>query len=384
MEQIVRADIAAFGAGRADMANAMIEQSGVRVRPERNRGRSAGINPSGRFEPVTRHAFDDGWDSIEDLPPFRTEVQVEKPRTIITRNDSPDISFDRSINPYRGCEHGCVYCFARPSHSYMGLSPGLDFESKLFAKPDAARLLDKELSKPGYQPRTIAIGTNTDPYQPVERQWRIMREILEVLEARGHPVGIVTKSALVVRDIDILARMAERGLAKVALSVTTIDRMLARTMEPRASTPAKRLEAIRQLSEAGIPASVMVAPIVPGLNDQEMERILDSASAAGAREAGYVLLRLPLEVAPIFKDWLLRHYPDRYRHVMSLIRSMRDGKDYDSEWGKRMKGSGPYAWQIGRRFEIAAKRLGINTVRRRLRTDHFVPAARQYEQLTLL
>ena len=384
MEQIVRADIAAFGAGRAEMANAMIEQSGVRVRPERSRGRSAGINPSGRFEPVSRHGFDDGWNSIEDLPPFKTEVQVEKPRTIITRNDSPDISFDRSINPYRGCEHGCVYCFARPTHSYMGLSPGLDFESKLFAKPDAARLLDRELSKPGYQPRTIAIGTNTDPYQPVERQWRIMREILEVLEARGHPVGIVTKSALVVRDIDILARMAERGLAKVALSVTTMDRMLARTMEPRASTPTKRLEAIRQLSDAGIPASVMVAPIVPGLNDQEMERILDSAYAAGAREAGYVLLRLPLEVAPIFKDWLLRHYPDRYRHVMSLIRSMRDGKDYDSEWGKRMKGSGPYAWQIGRRFELAAKRLGLNTERRRLRTDHFVPAARQYEQLTLL
>ena len=384
MEQIVRADIAAFGAGRAEMANAMIEQSGVRVRPERSRGRSAGINPSGRFEPVSRHGFDDGWNSIEDLPPFKTEVQVEKPRTIITRNDSPDISFDRSINPYRGCEHGCVYCFARPTHSYMGLSPGLDFESKLFAKPDAARLLDRELSKPGYQPRTIAIGTNTDPYQPVERQWRIMREVLEVLEARGHPVGIVTKSALVVRDIDILARMAERGLAKVALSVTTMDRMLARTMEPRASTPTKRLEAIRQLSDAGIPASVMVAPIVPGLNDQEMERILDSAYAAGAREAGYVLLRLPLEVAPIFKDWLLRHYPDRYRHVMSLIRSMRDGKDYDSEWGKRMKGSGPYAWQIGRRFELAAKRLGLNTERRRLRTDHFVPAARQYEQLTLL
>ncbi len=384
MEQIVSADIAAFGAGRADMANAMIEESGIRIRPDRNRGRSAGINPSGRFEPVTRHVFDDGWNSIEELPPFRTEVQVERPRTIITRNTSPDISFDRSINPYRGCEHGCVYCFARPTHAFMGLSPGLDFESKLFAKPDAAKLLDRELSKEGYQPRTIAIGTNTDPYQPVERQWRIMREILEVLEARGHPVGIVTKSALVVRDIDILARMAERGLAKVALSVTTIDRMLARTMEPRASTPAKRLEAIRQLSEAGIPASVMVAPIVPGLNDQEMERILDSASAAGAREAGYVLLRLPLEVAPIFKDWLLRHYPDRYRHVMSLIRSMRDGKDYDPDWGKRMKGSGPYAWQIGRRFEIAAKRLGLNTVRRRLRTDHFVPAARQYEQLTLL
>ena len=384
MEHIVRADIAAFGAGRAEMANAMIEQSGMRVRPDRNRGRSAGINPSGRFEPVSRHVFDDGWNSLEELPPFKTEVQVEKPRTIITRNESPDISFDRSINPYRGCEHGCVYCFARPSHSFMGLSPGLDFEAKLFAKPDAARLLDKELSKDGYQPRTIAIGTNTDPYQPIEKQYRIMREILEVLEARGHPVGIVTKSALVTRDIDILSRMAERGLAKVALSVTTLDRMLARTMEPRASTPTKRLEAIRQLSDAGIPASVMVAPIIPGLTDQEMERILDSARAAGAREAGYVVLRLPLEVSPIFKDWLLRHYPDRYRHVMSLIRSMRDGKDYDSEWGKRMKGAGPYAWQIGRRFEITAKRLGLNAERRTLRTDQFVAAVNATEQLMLL
>ncbi|MEI9417287.1 PA0069 family radical SAM protein [Mesorhizobium sp. Cs1321R2N1] len=384
MEPIMRADIAAFGAGRAEMANAMIEQSGMRVRPDRNRGRSAGINPSGRFEPVSRHVFDDGWSSLEELPPFKTEVQVEKPRTIITRNESPDISFDRSINPYRGCEHGCVYCFARPTHSFMGLSPGLDFESKLFAKPDAARLLDKELSKDGYQPRTIAIGTNTDPYQPIEKQYRIMREILEVLEARGHPVGIVTKSALVVRDIDILSRMAERGLAKVALSVTTLDRMLARTMEPRASTPTKRLEAIRQLSEAGIPASVMVAPIIPGLTDQEMERILDSAHHAGAREAGYVVLRLPLEVSPIFKDWLLRHYPDRYRHVMSLSRSMRDGKDYDSEWGKRMKGAGPYAWQIGRRFEITAKRLGLNAERRTLRTDQFVAAGKDQEQLMLL
>ncbi len=384
MEQIVRADIAAFGAGRAEMANAMIEQSGMRVRPDRNRGRSAGINPSGRFEPISRHVFDDGWDSLGDLPPFKTEVQVERPRTIITRNESPDISFDRSINPYRGCEHGCVYCFARPTHAFMGLSPGLDFEAKLFAKPDAARLLDRELSKDGYTPRTIAIGTNTDPYQPIEKQYRIMREILEVLEARGHPVGIVTKSALVTRDIDILARMAERGLAKVALSVTTLDRMLARTMEPRASTPTKRLEAIRQLSDAGIPTSVMVAPIIPGLTDQEMERILDSARAAGAREAGYVVLRLPLEVSPIFKDWLLRHYPDRYRHVMSLVRSMRDGKDYDSEWGKRMKGAGPYAWQIGRRFEIAAKRLGLNIERRTLRTDQFVVAAKENEQLMLL
>ncbi len=384
MEQIAHADIAAFTSGRAEMANAMIEQSGMRVRPDRNRGRSAGINPSGRFEPVSRHIFDDGWNSLEDLPPFKTEVQVEKPRTIITRNESPDISFDRSINPYRGCEHGCVYCFARPTHSFMGLSAGLDFESKLFAKPDAAKLLDKELSKEGYQPRTIAIGTNTDPYQPVEKQWRIMREILEVLEARNHPVGIVTKSALVTRDIDILSRMAERGLAKVALSVTTLDRMLARTMEPRAATPTKRLETIRQLSDAGIPTSVMVAPIIPGLTDSEIERILDAARAAGARDAGYVILRLPLEVSPIFKDWLLRHYPDRYRHVMSLIRSMRDGKDYDSEWGKRMKGSGPYAWQIGRRFEIAARRLGLNAEKTPLRTDLFVAAEKRNEQLVLL
>ncbi len=383
MEPIVQADVAAFGTGRSEMANAMIEQSGLRLRPDRARGRAAGINPSGRYEPVSRHVFDDGWESLEELPPFKTEVQVERPRTIITRNSSPDISFDRSVNPYRGCEHGCVYCFARPTHAYMGLSPGLDFEARLFAKPDAARLLDKELSKEGYTPRTIAIGTNTDPYQPIEKQYRIMREILEVLEARGHPVGIVTKSALVTRDIDILARMAERGLAKVALSVTTMDRRLARTMEPRAATPTKRLETIRQLADAGIPTSVLVAPIIPGLNDQELERILDSARAAGAREAGYVVLRLPLEVAPIFKDWLLRNYPDRYRHVMSLIRSMRDGKDYDAEWGKRMKGAGPYAWQIGRRFEIAAKKLGLNTQRLSLRTDQFV-AGKHSEQLMLL
>src|SRR5690606_9234637 len=385
MEQIAKAhNLASLGGGRARLADALVQESGVRIEIDRRRGRGAGINPTGRFEPVTRHVFDDGWETLEDLPPFKTEVQVERPRTIVTRNDSPDISFDRSINPYRGCEHGCVYCFARPTHSYMGLSPGLDFESKLFAKPDAAKLLDKELSKEGYQPRTIAIGTNTDPYQPIEKQWRIMREILEVLDARNHPVGIVTKSALVTRDIDILSRMAERGLAKVALSVTTLDRMLARTMEPRASTPTKRLEAIRQLSDAGIPASVMVAPIVPGLTDSEIERILDAARAAGAQDAGYVLLRLPLEVSPIFKDWLLRHYPERYRHVMSLVRSMRDGKDYDSEWGKRMRGTGPYAWQIGRRFEIAARRLGLNARRTSLRTDLFVQAEKKNEQLILL
>ncbi|MDN2566742.1 PA0069 family radical SAM protein [Aquibium sp. A9E412] len=384
MEQIGRADIAAFTGGGPDMANAIIEESGIRVGGERRRGRSAGINPSGRYEPLTRHVFDDGWNSLEELPPFKTEVQVERPRNIITRNQSPDISFDRSINPYRGCEHGCVYCFARPSHAYMGLSPGLDFEARLFAKPDAARLLERELGKKGYEPRTIAIGTNTDPYQPVERQWRIMREVLEVLEAHDHPVGIVTKSALVTRDVDILARMAGKGLAKVALSVTTLDRKLARTMEPRAATPARRLEAMRTLSEAGVPVSVMIGPVIPGLNDHEIERILDSAAAFGAREAGYIILRLPLEVSPVFKDWLLRHYPDRFRHVMSLVRSMRGGKDYDAEWGRRMKGSGPYAWQIGRRFEIAARRYGLNREKRTLRTDLFKPPHRQGEQLVLI
>jgi len=383
MEPILKADVAAFKSGGAEMANAMIEDSGLRVGFDRRRGRGAGVNPSGRFEPVSRHVFDDGWETLEELPPFKTEVQVEKPRTIITRNDSPDISFDRSINPYRGCEHGCVYCFARPTHAYMGLSPGLDFEAKLFAKPDAPKLLERELAREGYVPRTIAIGTNTDPYQPIEKGWRIMREILEVLEAHNHPVGIVTKSALVTRDMDILSRMAEKGLAKVALSVTTLDRRLARTMEPRAATPPRRLQALRTLSDAGVPVSVMIGPVIPGLNDAEIERILESAYAAGAREAGYIILRLPLEVSPIFKDWLLQHYPDRYRHVTSLIRSMRGGKDYDAEWGKRMKGTGPYAWQIGRRFELAARRLGLNVTRRRLRTDLFKAPNAEGEQLAL-
>ena len=371
MDVIHSADKAAFGTGRAEQANAMINDAGLRVDHRLMRGRGSGINPTGRFESLTRHVFDDGWEMLEDLPPFRTDVQIEKPRTIITRNDSPDIGFDRSINPYRGCEHGCIYCFARPTHSYMGLSAGLDFESKLFAKPDAPRLLERELAKPGYVPKTIAIGTNTDPYQPIEKKWRVMRQILEVLETHQHPVGIVTKSALVMRDQDILARMAEKGLVKVAFSITSMDAKLARTMEPRAATPTRRLEAMRVLADAGIPVSAMVAPVIPGLNDHEIERILDSVRAMGAMEAGYILLRLPLEVSPIFKEWLLRHYPDRYRHVLALLRSMRDGKDYDAEWGKRMRGEGPYAWQIGRRFQIAAKRLGLNLAKRRLRTDLF-------------
>jgi DNA repair photolyase len=356
---------------------------GSQIDPERRRGRGATINPGGRYEAEQRISEDDGWGSLGELPPFKTEVSVEKPRTIITRNDSPDISFDRSINPYRGCEHGCVYCFARPSHAYLGLSPGLDFESKLTAKPDAALLLEKELSSPSYQPRTIAIGTNTDAYQPIEKKLRIMRSILEVLAKFNHPVGIVTKSALVQRDIDILAPMAAKGLVKVALSVTTLDPKLSRNMEPRAAAPAKRIETIRKLSEAGIPVTVLVAPIVPAINEHEIERILDAAKAAGAREAGYVLLRLPLEVKDIVQDWLVTHHPDKMRHVVSLIRSTRGGKDYDAAWGQRQVGSGPYAWMIGRRFEMAAERLGFNSARLRVRTDLFVRPEKEKAQLSL-
>ena len=350
---------------------------------DRARGRGARSNESGRFEREAREIVDDGWDSLADLPPLQTQITHERPRTIITRNDSPDISFDRSINPYRGCEHGCVYCFARPSHAYMGLSPGLDFETRLFVKGGAADLLERELSAQGYQPRTIAIGTNTDPYQPIEKRHRIMRSILEVLSRANHPVGIVTKSALVTRDLDLLAPMAEKGLAKVALSITSLDRKLSRIMEPRAAQPDKRLDAIRQLSEAGVPTSVMVAPIIPALNDSEVEAILAASYAAGAREAGYVMLRLPLELEDLFSEWLLAHFPHRYRHVMSLVRSMRGGKAYDSTWGKRMVGDGPYAWMTGRRFEIAATRAGFNIQRRKLRTDLFTPPKRAGEQLKL-
>lgn len=383
-EQSLAGQAAFAPANTADVANALIADSGLRVDVERRRGRGAGLNPSGRFEPQQREAFDDGWQSWEELPPFKTEVQVEKPRTAITRNESPDIPFDRSINPYRGCEHGCIYCFARPTHAYMGLSAGLDFESKLFAKPDAAKLLERELAKPGYKPRVIAIGTNTDPYQPIEKEWRIMRQVLEVLNRANHPVAIVTKSALVMRDIDILKEMAARNLVRVGLSVTTLDRKLARTMEPRAATPPRRLEAIQALSEAGIRTSVMMAPIIPALNDHEIERILDAGKAAGAQEASYVILRLPLEVSPLFRDWLLQHYPDRYRHVMSLIRSMRGGKDYDAEFGKRMKGAGPYAWQINRRFEMATRRLELTRRNIALRDDLFVPPDGSGVQLSLL
>ncbi|CTQ70222.1 putative Fe-S oxidoreductase [Roseibium alexandrii] len=350
---------------------------------DRRRGRAAATNLSGRFEPLSKEAFDDGWDSLDELPPLKTEVQEERARTIITRNESPDISFDRSINPYRGCEHGCIYCFARPSHAFMGLSPGLDFETRLFAKPNAAALLERELSKPGYQPKVIAIGTNTDPYQPMERSYKLMPEILEVLENCGHPVAIVTKSALVTRDIDILSRMAERNLVKVALSITTLDKKLCRAMEPRASAPQKRLAAVRTLSDAGIPTSVMMAPIIPALTDSEIENLLEAAAEHGASEAAFILLRLPLEVSELFRDWLLRERPDRYRHVMNLIRSMRGGKDYDAKWGERMRGRGPYADQIAKRFSLTAKRLGLNLRKKKLSTEHFIQPQKGGVQLDL-
>ncbi len=356
-------------------------ESVAQIAAERRRGRGALSNASGRFEAERRETVDDGWDALASLDALRTTVHIEKPRTIITRNDSPDISFDRSINPYRGCEHGCVYCFARPSHAYVGLSPGLDFETEIFVKESAAQLLDREISAPNYTPRTIAIGANTDPYQPLERRYRVMRQILEVLARARHPVAIVTKSALVLRDLDILAPMARDGLVKVAMSVTTLDPKLSRIMEPRAATPARRLQTIEQLTAAGVPTAVMTAPIIPAINDDEIEKILTRAHAAGARDAGYILLRLPHELQQLFGEWLAAHFPDRAARVLSLIQSTRDGKLYDSAWGKRMTGVGPYAWMIGRRFEIASKRLGFETTP--LRLDLFEPPRRAPKQLAL-
>ena len=349
----------------------------------RRHGRGAQTNRSGRFEPISYEPVDDGWDSLGDLEALQTEVQEVPARRIITKNQSPDIGFDRSINPYRGCEHGCIYCFARPTHAFLGMSPGLDFETKLFAKTNAPQALERELAAPNYRPRMIAIGSNTDPYQPVERRYRIMRRILEVLSDTNHPVGIVTKSALVLRDLDILQSMAERGLVKVALSVTTLDRKLARAMEPRASTPEKRLETVEKLASAGVPASVMVAPVIPGLTDAEIERILERAAAAGACEAGYILLRLPLEIGDLFVEWLKANCPDRASRVLSLMRQTRGGKLYDADWNGRMEGDGPYAWMIGRRFQMAAERLGLHE-RYNLRTDLFTPPARPGQQLSLL
>src|SRR5271156_6237232 len=357
---------------------------GSAVDRERRRGRGTSSNAVGRFEPLARVAFDDGWQGLDELPPFKTTVTVDSTRKIIARNDSPDIGFDRSINPYRGCEHGCVYCYARPTHAYLGLSAGLDFETKLFRKPNAPELLERELAAPNYVPKMIATGSNPDPCQPIERRHQITRRVLEVLERAGHPVGIVTKSALVLRDLDILARMAKRDLVKVAISVTTLDPNLARVMEPRASSPPRRLDALRQLVAAGVPASTLVAPVIPAINDAEIERILEAVADTGVRHAGYVLLRLPLELHDLFKEWLTENFPDRVSHVFKLIRDPRGGKDNDSTFGKRMTGSGPIAWMIGRRFEVACERLGFNQTSLRTTTEHFRPPRPANAQLRLL
>lgn len=346
--------------------------------------RGAGSNPDGRFEAQRREAMDDGWWQDDDLPPLRTTVTLDKCRTIITRNSSPDIAFDQSINPYQGCEHGCIYCFARPSHAYWGLSAGLDFETRLFAKPDAPRLLETELRRPGYRCKTIALGTNTDPYQPIERRQRIMRGIVEVLAAFRHPLCITTKSALVVRDIDLLAPMAAEGLASVAVSVTTLDRDLARRLEPRAAAPERRLAAIQALAAAGIPTAVMVAPVIPGLTDHEMESILAAGAERGACSAAWILLRLPHEVSGLFEQWLLHHAPGRHDHVLSLLRQAHGGKLYDSGFGRRMTGNGPLSTLLDGRFRLAVGRLGLDRgPSRALRTDLFAPPPRPGEQLAL-
>ncbi len=338
------------------------------------KGRGAPSNLQGRFERWGREAFDDGWSGEEEeLPPLKTEVTLVQAKSILTRNASPDIPFDRSINPYQGCEHGCIYCYARPTHAYWGLSPGLDFETKLFAKANAAALLRSELSAPGYRPDVISIGANTDPYQPVERELKITRSILEMLAECEHPFGIITKNALIERDIDLLAPMAEKNLVRAFVSVTNLDNSLARRLEPRASAPMRRLEAVRRLAEAGIPVGVMVAPVIPFLTDRFMEEVLERAREAGATLAGYVLLRLPHEVAPLFKEWLEVHYPMKAEHVMSLIHQMRGGRDYDSNFGTRHRGTGIFAELIARRFQLACERLGFNRAQPPLDTGCFRP-----------
>jgi DNA repair photolyase len=351
--------------------------------PATPKGRGAVTNASGRYESQSIEAFDDGWTEDDEPKKLTTTLQREDARTILTRNDSPDIGFDRSINPYRGCEHGCIYCYARPAHAYMGLSPGLDFESKLFFKPEAARLLEKELSKSGYKCERVHIGGNTDPYQPIERKLKITRSVLEVLDRFNHPLSVITKSNLIIRDIDILGRMAARNLAGCAISITTLDRKLARDMEPRAATPGRRLDAVKALTQAGVPVAVMFAPVIPGLNDHELEAVLEAAHAAGATGAGYVTLRLPLEIRDLFQEWLAEARPDRASRVMSLVRQSRGGRDYDPQWGSRMRGTGPVADLIGARFHAAVKRLGLNQVERRRDVSQFRVPPNVGDQLNL-
>jgi len=343
---------------------------------ETAKGRGARSNASGRYEPEQHQSFDDGWTQDDaEAAPLRTTLTPEHARTIIARNDSPDIGFDRSINPYKGCEHGCIYCYARPSHAWMGLSPGLDFESRIFFKPQAASLLEQAFLAPRYRCKRIHIGGNTDPYQPVERDLKSTRSILEVMQRFRHPFSIITKSVLIARDADILGPMGKAGLASAFVSITTLDRGLARAMEPRASTPAKRLEAISRLADAGCPVGVGFAPVIPGLNDHELEAILEAAAKAGATRAMYVTLRLPLEIKDLFREWLAYARPDRAARVMSLIRQTRGGKDYDADWSQRMKGTGPVAELIGTRFKAAVKRYGLDTPHRLLDETQFrVPA----------
>jgi len=330
-------------------------------------GRGATLNPPVRFESQSTSPFDDGWETLTsefgELPRLATTLTRDSTRSAISWNSSPDIGFDRAVNPYRGCEHGCVYCYARPTHAYLGYSPGLDFETKLVFKPDVAELLEKELRKPGYVARTLALGSNTDPYQPVERTLKLTRTVLQVLDRYNHPVSIVTKSAGVLRDLDILTGMAKRNLARVYVSITTLDAALARVMEPRAATPARRLHAIAELTRAGVPCGVMTAPMIPGLNDAEMEKILEASARAGARHAGYILLRLPHELRQMFEDWLATHFPDRAKHVLSLIRETRGGALSEPRFHHRMAGQGVYADLLLRRFARATRQWGLDEAR---------------------
>jgi DNA repair photolyase len=330
------------------------------------KGRGAGLNPEGRFETLAREAFDDGWDAVPEEEPSRprTTVTPEHAKSIITRNDSPDVPFTYSINPYRGCEHGCIYCYARPSHAYLELSPGLDFETRLFAKVNAAEVLRKELARPGHRVEPIAIGVNTDAYQPIEREWRITRQVLEVLAECQHPCTLITKNSMIERDLDLLAPMARNNLVQAFVSVTTLNHELARRMEPRATAPRRRLQAIRNLAAAGVPVGVMVAPVIPFLTDSELEPILEAAAEAGAQSAGYVLMRLPWELKELFKDWLEQHFPLKAAHVMSRVRQMRAGRENDPAFGSRMRGEGLLAELLEKRFDIACSRLGLNRQRR--------------------
>ena len=347
------------------------------------KGRGAVSNVDSRYSTVTRHGDGDGWAPDDDAPVLRTQVSIERPRSAITYNRSPDLPFDRSINPYRGCEHGCVYCFARPTHAYLGLSPGLDFETRLVARPGIDAVLRQELGRKAYRVAPLAIGTNTDPYQPVERDHGIMRACLEVLSACGHPVAIVTKGTLIERDLDILGDMARRGLVRGGISLTTVDADLGRRMEPRAPSPKRRLQMIERLSAAGVPVRIMASPMVPGLTDPELEAILTAGKAAGARTASWIMLRLPREVSPLWQEWLAEHYPDRVGRVMSKLREMHGGKDYDARWGHRMRGTGSYAEMVAHRFELAVKRLGLRTRAPAMRTDLFRPPVGSGAQLSL-